>query len=303
MTSIGDKMILLEPNRVGQFVRARRKRLGYTQDSLAALANVGRQWLVELEVGKNRRPPLDLVIRVLSVLGCVLQVTDLEARGASSLQPPPPEVKISHGGNEDLRRAEPTKSQSADTARLGQPKGQEAEGAMFLGGDYETADFGSAGISVNQKHLYWPDYRGTLRSMVALIVDTEAPVFFDVLERRIASAHGQRLTNKMKVVIASLTKNFPSTPEGDRKVIWSSDPNIKALPQFRSDPQSLRDHSDIPLVELASLAASFLPGRTPNQVITLMSQHLGLSSVRAATRTRLLQAVADALQYAEAIEG
>jgi transcriptional regulator with XRE-family HTH domain len=293
-------MILLEPKRLGRVIRERRQQLRYTQHKVADAAGVGRQWLVELEAGKARSP-LDLVMRVLGVLDLVLQIVDLP-RGAPLLQPASLEARASQrGGDGGMHGAGLTTSQRVVPARRAGQEEQEAEGAKFLGRDYAIADFGAAKIAVDQGRLYWSNYREVLRSMVALVVDREAPVFEDVLERRIASAHGQRVTNKLKHVIAELTKSLRSTPEGDRKVFWSSDADAMALPKFRSDPQSLRDHGDIPLVELASLAASFLSGRTPDQVIMLMSKHLGLSSVRSATRARLLRAVERASQCAEAV--
>lgn len=66
---------------------------------------------------------------------------------------------------------------------------------------------------------------------------------------------------------------------------------------------SLSNHSDIPAIELEALAAAVMPGRTPDQVITAMSQHLGLSSVREATRERLLQTVKNASQNGHKIGG
>jgi transcriptional regulator with XRE-family HTH domain len=292
-------MILLESNRLGRLIRDRRRQLRYTQHKVAGAAGVGRQWLVELEAGKAGSR-LDLVIRVLGVLDLVLQVVDLQGRGAPLLQPAPLEARASQRGyDEEMQGAGLTKSQRVVPARRTEQEGQETESAKFLGRDYAIADFGSAEIAVKKECLYWPDYCEVLRSMVALVVDTEAPVFEDVLERRIASAHGQRVTNKLKHVIAPLTKSLRSTPEGNRKVIWSSHANVLTLPPFRSDLLSLRDHGDIPLVELASLAAGFLSGRTSDQVIMLMSKHVGLSSVRSATRTRLLQAVELASQCAE----
>lgn len=296
-------MILLEPKTLGSFVRGKRERLGYTQQSVADAAGVGRQWVVDLELGKSGRPPLDLVIRILGVLRAVLEVTDLDARPApafnsASLQE---EARIRER-NGDLQRAEPPTSQAAISAPPTGRSGLKVEIAGSSGEEYARAHFESAGIPVDRKSLYKPAYRPVLMSMVSLVVDSEAPIFEDLLERRIASAHGQRRTRRLKLVISSLTKSFPSTAEGDRKVVWSGDANPIVLPPFRSDPLSLRDHGDIPLFELTSLAARFLPGRTTDEVIEHMSQHLGLSSVRPATRERLLRAVEDASKRAGATE-
>lgn len=297
-------MILLKPDRLGWFVRAKRRQLGYTQHALAELAEVGRPWLVELELGKRPNPALDRVIQLLAALGCAMQVIDLNARAASPSQPFSLEAKASQlAGNDDVQGAEFAKSRTSVPQKATGQERPEAKNAMFFGRDYAVADFGAAGIAVDRGQLDLPSYRDVLSSMVALVVNTEAPVFQDVLERRIASAHGHRLTNRLKLVIASLTKSFPSTAEGDRRVIWAGDPSNMTPPPFRSAPLSLRNHSDIPAIELEALAAAVMPGRTPDQAITVMSQHLGLSSVREATRERLLRAITNASRNGNEIGG
>ena len=80
-------MILLKPDRLGWFVRAKRRQLGYTQHALAELAGVGRPWLVAVELGKRPTPALDRVIQLLAALGCALQVIDMNARAAPPSQP------------------------------------------------------------------------------------------------------------------------------------------------------------------------------------------------------------------------
>lgn len=295
-------MILLEADRLAWFIRARRKRLGYTQEALAELAAVGRPWVVELEAGKKSAPPLDLVIRLLAALGCTLQVIDtLDARRGFPPDALPQEATVGQpAGKDGLQRTGQAKPHPSISRQPIVQERRQVESTMFLGDDYAITDFGAAGVAVDQRQLYSRDYREVLRSMVELVVVTEAPIFQDLLERRVAGAHGQRLTNKLKLVIASLTKGFHSTAEGDRKVIWASEPIT--LPSFRSDPMSLRDHADIPAVELEALAAAFLPGRTPDEVIGRMSERLGLSSVREATKTRLSQAVEGASRYHQDVE-
>lgn len=66
------------PAELGALVRDHRKRLGATQIELAALADVGPRFIVELERGK---PTLELgkVLRVLERLGLIVELRD---RGA-----------------------------------------------------------------------------------------------------------------------------------------------------------------------------------------------------------------------------
>lgn len=58
---------------LGKAIRAGREARGLTQGQLAAQAEVGRQWLVGFELGDKRSAPLDMVLRLLTVLD--LEVT------------------------------------------------------------------------------------------------------------------------------------------------------------------------------------------------------------------------------------
>lgn len=68
------------PDDVGALIRAERIRQQLTQQALAARAGVGRQWLVEVEGGKQRAH-LGLVLQVLDTLGVSL---DTRAVGPTS---------------------------------------------------------------------------------------------------------------------------------------------------------------------------------------------------------------------------
>jgi HTH-type transcriptional regulator/antitoxin HipB len=68
-------MRIREATDMGHVVRARRRVLGWSQDRLAKTAGVGRQWVLELERGKSGAP-LDLLIKLLAVLGFALDVFD-----------------------------------------------------------------------------------------------------------------------------------------------------------------------------------------------------------------------------------
>ncbi|HWB75480.1 MAG TPA: type II toxin-antitoxin system Y4mF family antitoxin [Nannocystaceae bacterium] len=68
------------PAELGALVRARRRALGATQIELAALADVGARFVVELERGK---PTLELgrVMRVLAQLGLELVIRERDGAG------------------------------------------------------------------------------------------------------------------------------------------------------------------------------------------------------------------------------
>ena len=60
---------------IGEFIRELRRKQGYTQQSLAGLSGVGPRFLSELENGKPN-VQLDLVLRVLTVLGAEVSVSN-----------------------------------------------------------------------------------------------------------------------------------------------------------------------------------------------------------------------------------
>lgn len=61
------------PRDVGLVVRERRKRLGWSQETLAARAGVSRWWITALEGGKAGAP-VDLVLRTVHALGLTVDV-------------------------------------------------------------------------------------------------------------------------------------------------------------------------------------------------------------------------------------
>jgi len=72
MSSLADSMRSLRPAEVGRTIRDRRRALGLDQASLAKRVGVSRQWIVEVERGKERAE-IGLVLRTLAALG--LEVT------------------------------------------------------------------------------------------------------------------------------------------------------------------------------------------------------------------------------------
>ncbi|MGH8036394.1 MAG: helix-turn-helix transcriptional regulator, partial [Stenotrophomonas sp.] len=66
---------------VGNIIRQRRKALGWDQARLASECGVSRQWVVDIEKGKPRAE-LQLVLRVMNVLGLKLAAVDQQAEAA-----------------------------------------------------------------------------------------------------------------------------------------------------------------------------------------------------------------------------
>ncbi len=291
MSPKADFMRLAEPKDLGKLIRARRRALGLTQSRLANLAVVGRQWLVALEKGETRAP-LDRVIKVVGVLGFVLELADIDPSHAMLSA----HLRPSFKGDEKAKSAAP---RQVDMTPVKQPHRKILRPEHPLDGKvlwkrYEVAELESIGIELDRERLYDAEYRPSLTRLVAKVVVTEGPVFEKLVARRIASAHRlPRATSKLAEVVASIAEeNFPSTMEGDRKIIWSEHPESLTLPAFRTDTLGLRDHADIPLVELAALAVDCLSrGYSSERSIAFMGEQFGLARVMAATRARLVEAI------------
>ena len=67
-------MRVRNPTEIGALIRDQRKRLGLDQRELAARVGVSRQWVIEVEHGKQRAE-LGLILKTLQALGVRLDVT------------------------------------------------------------------------------------------------------------------------------------------------------------------------------------------------------------------------------------
>jgi transcriptional regulator with XRE-family HTH domain len=99
---------------LGEFVLARRKELGMSQEALAEAADVGQKKISQMEASANFRspiPPPDIVASVARVL----RVTEMEIlRAAGYLTDSPAAKRLDDAGDEYL----------ADMDRLAQERGQ-----------------------------------------------------------------------------------------------------------------------------------------------------------------------------------
>ena len=164
---------------------------------------------------------------------------------------------------------------------------------------YRFADLTSEGFEPNRDSFYEPTYRPTLRRMVARVIEIEGPIFEDCLVSRIAAAHGfGRTGGQIRSTIAGvIERRLPFTIEGEgeekRKILWPEGADSGAFPVFRRGP---RDHSDIPLVELVSLAREFIDeGSNDEEALKRMAESFELQRLRASTRARFEAAVRLAL--------
>ncbi|WP_127076741.1 DUF3320 domain-containing protein [Rhodomicrobium lacus] len=168
------------------------------------------------------------------------------------------------------------------------------------GGGYRAADLAAAGFAPDRDGFYETWYRPTLRKMVAHVIEAEGPVFDDVLVRRIARAHGfDRAAGRIReTVLDVVERRFPRSTEEGRKIYWPENADKTQLPRFRAGSTELRDHTDIPLAELAALADRFLAdGAKPEEAAFMMARHLGIGRLREAARERFLAAAQHAARF------
>lgn len=158
---------------------------------------------------------------------------------------------------------------------------------------YVPADPASVGTP-NRARFYEAGYRSELRTMVDHVVEMEGPIFFDLVVERIARAHGfQRAKDGIRgVVKAALGRGrFPVTNEGDREIVWPKDLNPALLPPYRGADH--RQHGDIPLPELASLAVTLrADGFEGEDLVRAMQEHFQLGRLASSTRGRFGDAIA-----------
>jgi HTH-type transcriptional regulator/antitoxin HipB len=93
----GAVLTIRNAEELGAAIRRRRHELLLDQQTLAQRAQVSRQWIVEIEQGKERAE-IGLLLRTLKVLGLGLEIISGEISS-----PPPPVVRRRYGrGRLDL---------------------------------------------------------------------------------------------------------------------------------------------------------------------------------------------------------
>ncbi len=183
-------------------------------------------------------------------------------------------------------------NESSEEQRIYARRGAEPLEAVLIPtpqGIYVPANLVDSGHIPDAGRFYDPAYRPRLREMVRHVIRTEGPVFDDVLVQRLARSHGfQRAAGKIREIVLSLIpQDIGRTEEDGRLVFWpeASNPG-HPFPLRESDPE-VRSHGDIPIHELASLAASLAAdGADDETVIRLMAEKFGLSRIKQGTRMR-----------------
>lgn len=181
----------------------------------------------------------------------------------------------------------------AECTEIGLTIERSTVGHVSVSRPYAVANVELVGLKPNREAFYDIGYRPTLRRMAAHIIGIEGPIFEDLLVQRIARAHGfGRAAGKIReIVLDVVERRFPRSNEGSRKIFWPEGADKSQLPPFRSGSLDDRDHLDIPLVELASLARRFLDeGAEPQEAAVLIGRELNLGRLREAARVRFEEA-------------
>lgn len=154
---------------------------------------------------------------------------------------------------------------------------------------YREVDFSAGGFAPDPARFYDPLYRGELRRMVSHVIAVEGPIFEYILFYRMARAHGfSRAASRIRDTVATaISPLVERTLEDERAVLWPLDTTPGSLVPFRHANPIVRDHADIPLIELASLADTFQGiGVNMEEVVRGMAAHFGLGRLRESSRTR-----------------
>jgi len=168
------------------------------------------------------------------------------------------------------------------------------EGTLCKAGTYAVADMATIGVRPRADLFYEPRYAALLCQMVAHVIEVEGPIYDDVLVTRIARAHGfQRSgSNIQSLVLSSVNRRFPRTKEEGREIFWKENSRTDVPFPYRSSSREIRSPADIPIIELAGLAGSFVRLRmSGEQVLRRMAEEFVLGRLRDATRARFERAI------------
>lgn len=156
---------------------------------------------------------------------------------------------------------------------------------------YRVADPDACGLALDPERFHDPAYGDTLAALVAHMLALEAPIFEDVMVRRISRAHGfTRTGTRIRDTVRDrIAPDHARSDEDGRTVVWpAGEAPRDTILHRRCDPAQ-RNHADTPLCELAGLAKHLAP--RGGDLVRRMASDLGIVRIEAATRVRLEAAV------------
>jgi hypothetical protein len=239
----------------------------------------------------------DLVGRLDTSRGRPAEVSPVEP----SAVPDPPAGLAEEPAEPPSPSLEAAPAAPAGDALSPDPGAAEARAEPGAARPYAPAYVSASGFKPDPGRFYEPGYLPALRAMVAQVITAEGPIYAEQLVTRIARAHGF-LRNGGAIVEAvrnAVEPRFKTTSEDGREVYWPEGADTAALHPLRRGDAATRDHFDVPLAELASLAAPLLAdGRGDEEIVAAMRDHFGLGRLRWAARQRFEAAIALARQQA-----
>jgi hypothetical protein len=161
---------------------------------------------------------------------------------------------------------------------------------------YVLANPLDSGKPAEPDRFHEPGYLRTLEAMVGHVVESEGPIFADLLVVRIARVHGFKRTGERirAAVMAAVHDGFPRSEEAGRLILWPSGMSPVDRVNFRPSA-GIRDSADVPFPELVGLAAVCIAeSADTGDAVRRMGQYLQLGQIREATRARLEQAILQA---------
>ncbi len=141
----------------------------------------------------------------------------------------------------------------------------------------------------NQSRFFDPEYDTELKDLALLVVQTEAPVYSDIVVRRIARAHGfARTGNRIKDRITDLLDGTTTTQDENRAVFWNNTTPPKSIPYRHAKAnQERRAIDDIPPQELLGLALENKTILSAEDQAKAFAAKLGVARLTKAARKRL----------------
>ncbi len=158
--------------------------------------------------------------------------------------------------------------------------------------DYRIADLADLGLPIEPGRFYDASYRPALSAMVAHVLAIEAPIYEELLVRRVARAHGlQRVGHLVReAIVAQIDGSVARSDDDGRPVLWPPGEEPRASYPHRSADPSVRGHGDTPMAELVGLAGTLQSNASEAERARLMGQRLGLSRIEASARARFERA-------------
>lgn len=159
---------------------------------------------------------------------------------------------------------------------------------------YRIADLAELGLSIEPERFYDASYRRGLAAMVAHVLSVEAPIYEDVLVRRIARAHGMQRAGHLirAAVLEQVSLAIARSDDDGRAVLWPAGEEPRVDYPYRASETGARAHTDTPMPELVALASTLRLGASEPERVRLLGQKLGLSRVEVSTRARFERASA-----------